>query len=235
MPTLVSWNLNGIDDHRLDERMEAACFSMLLRDEPPEIVALQEVVDRALVAHLRPHLKAAGFAMAVPPSSGDYYVIAGARAPLKLLGAELHPFATTRYGRALLVCTIAEGPRTWWVGTAHLESGREEGAARHAQLAEVVAGLAGHDGPGVFVGDTNLRAEEAGDLPARHDVTDAWEALGSPDASARTWSRPGTAPARWFRFDRCYTNRHAAPRALWTDAGDDASDHLALWARVEAR
>ena len=36
---LVSWNLNGLDPHHLDERMEAACLRLLLNGPPPDVVA----------------------------------------------------------------------------------------------------------------------------------------------------------------------------------------------------
>ena len=70
---LISWNLNGLDDRNLDVRTEAAMFQILLgapiesaviegfKPNVPDIILLQEVVERSYHAHVMPHLKAAGF------------------------------------------------------------------------------------------------------------------------------------------------------------------------------
>ena len=70
---LVSWNLNGLEDRELDLRTESAMFQLLLgapieqamqpgfKPNAPDVVVLQEVVERSYHAHVRPHLEAAGF------------------------------------------------------------------------------------------------------------------------------------------------------------------------------
>src|SRR5215475_7055859 len=38
VPTLLTWNVAGLDEVRLDERTEVSCFRALLRDPVPQIV-----------------------------------------------------------------------------------------------------------------------------------------------------------------------------------------------------
>jgi endonuclease/exonuclease/phosphatase family metal-dependent hydrolase len=232
--TLLSWNLNGLSPHRLDERMEAACVRLLTTD-PPDVVVFQEVVDRALVAHLRPHFGHAGFAQAVQPPSGEYYVALFVREPFKLEQAEIHPFQASDQGRVLLEATVAQGSTRWRIQTAHLESGPQGGAMRTGQLAYVMARLAAWDGPAVFAGDTNLRRREEIERPG---IQDAWQQAGAPPAAKGTWCWPpgGGKKARWFRFDRAYVNQRARVTGFVTmggepipeAGGEPASDHLGI-------
>lgn len=237
MPSLLTWNLNGLESDRLDERMEAACFSLLLGPSPPDLVLFQELVDRAVVAHVRPHFSRAGYAAALQPPTGEYFVGAFVRAPLKLVGADLHRLPSEQ-GRALLELAVLDKDRTWRIQTAHLESGPTAGSLRQAQLAYALDRLVEHPGPAVFAGDTNLREAEARATLTDRPIADAWESLGSPAGCQGTWTPPrGKGRPRWFRFDRVYGNAHArftaiAAHQAQTDLDPvDVSDHRAL--RVE--
>ena len=53
--SLVTWNVAGLDDCRLDERSEAQCLEDPLRPEPPSVIALQELVVRSWHAHWKHH------------------------------------------------------------------------------------------------------------------------------------------------------------------------------------
>ena len=62
---LVSWNLNGLEDREVDLRTESAMIQLLLgapiekailpgfKPNSPDIVLLQEVVERSYFAHVR--------------------------------------------------------------------------------------------------------------------------------------------------------------------------------------
>lgn len=234
MPRILTWNLNGLDAHRLDERTEAACLGLLLRDEPPDVVLLQEVVDRSLTAHLRPHFSNAGYMAAIQPASGEYYCAAFVRTPLKLTGAAMHPLRSPQ-GRVLLELEVMQGFTPWRIGTAHLESGPHASTERGEQLAYCLRRAAEHTGPAVFAGDTNLRAREHAGLVSEVGVRDAWIALGEDEASRSTWEPPGgRSVRRWFRFDRMYANDRVdltelSAFQLQIEGEDvDCSDHRAL-------
>jgi len=199
--SLVSWNLFGLEPYQLDVRTEAACFALLL-DDPPDIVCFQEVVDRTLQAHLKPHFSNAGYAHVVQPTDSEYYCAIFVKAPLRLVNAGLHPFPSSVMGRALLEARVDWDGTPVMVLTSHMESMREGGPARVEQLRQIAKRMGQHDGPAVFAGDTNLRdAEVKGlDLPG---IKDAWENGGTPETRF-TW-KPWKGRAK-ARFDRIYIN-----------------------------
>ena len=203
---VVSWNLNGLDAHELDRRMEAAALGLLMRQPQPEVLLFQEVTDRGLNAHLRRHLCAVGYAMALQPQTGSYYVAAFVRPPAVLTAATFHPLGG-QLGRGMLLLELTFQGESWQLGTAHLESGPPAGPTRIEQTERLLDVLDAHPGPAVFAGDTNLRDRELQDRIEQRGWADAWQATGrAPDEEA-TWSPPhGAAPMRLFRFDRAWVN-----------------------------
>lgn len=215
---LVTWNLDGLEPRKLDERTEAACLETLLAPEgPPDVVVLQEVVQRSLMAHLRHHFGHAGYSLMRQPADSEYYCVIFSRLPVK--AARAHRFPGTIMGRALLAVEVDVGGVVWRIGTAHLESLREGGKQRVKQANHVARWLRGWSGPAVFAGDTNLRDSELKKIDTT-DVVDAWEAMGRPSDSAYTWDLKrnvnlpvrGDRPPR-FRFDRVWC-KGCTPSAL---------------------
>lgn len=221
MPTLtvVTWNLFGLEERHLDERMEAACFHLLM-EAPPDVLLFQEVVDRSLRAHLLPHLRAAGYAVAPsePVSDSHYYGLVAVGPALRPEAAWRRPFPGSAMGRALLGIDAHWGDRSLRVCTAHLESLRPGAAQRQAQTRAVVDALGEVEGLALFGGDTNLR-EPVEPLLAAGGVRDAWEVGGRPDAAAVTWWAPGRRrPRTGPRFDRFWVRDGL--RVVSLDAGD---------------
>lgn len=208
MLTLVTWNLDGLEPRHLDVRTEAACLHLLLRPDPPDIVAVQEVVDRSWHAHLLPHFGHAGYTALHGRTDSEYYNAVFVRQPLVVRDAKLHRVPSAM-GRVLLDVSVGWGEHELRVVTGHLESLRSSADLRKLQLAYAVDRLLEHPGPAVFAGDTNLRDAELPGVPRLGEVVDAWEAAGSPPAHRFTWD-PNRVPNRRpggrarMRFDRVY-------------------------------
>lgn len=231
---VASWNLNGLDTTDLDVRTEAALFRMLLGGPPeevllagtppppPDVLLLQEVVERSFRAHLLPHLRASGYVVvpeAVPNRS--YFEIIAVHGSHTVVDTHLVRFDATIYDRWLTGVTIDGGVQIF---TGHMDSLADGSASRVRQLHQICEALG--SGPALFAGDTNLRDSEVGDLGG---ITDAWEAVGRPNAHRWTW-KGRRAKAR---YDRAYVAGMGI-RGFKTFGGEPigtgapASDHLGI-------
>lgn len=111
---VLTWNLNGLEEKFLDERSEAAVITIITGarlDEiergakpwsPPDVVLLQEVVERTYFAHVRQHLSAVGYTILpeVAPPRQTFEVIAF-RAPYTLYAYKSQPLTESVFGRVL--------------------------------------------------------------------------------------------------------------------------------------
>ena len=205
---VVSWNLNGLSEEQRDPRTEAALTEILLGipmkkllagaspKTPPDVVMLQEVVARTYHAHLRPHLRAAGFSIfpEEPPQRSYFEVIAVRDRPI--LEAHSRPFADSALGRYLTTVRIEQ----LTLMTAHLESLKSGSADRISQASHILWRL-GSTPRSLFLGDTNLRESEWSALHS-DGITDAWVAAGSDPSQKSTWGHRGAA----CRFDRAWSH-----------------------------
>lgn len=240
--SLITWNVAGLDDKRLDERTEAACLKVLLRTggpppggEPASVVFLQELVRRSWHGHWKHHLHHAGYTVipADPTATeSEYFSAIAVQKELRLGPTGVEPFPGSRMGRALVWANV-DG---WLVCTGHLESERAGSDERIAQLRAVVSRLEVWPGPAVFGGDTNLRVTEEPAVEGLDRVIDVWTALGRPADGKATWVG-GKIGAR---FDRVLVNQRVRPLSLSTfgaeilpEVGERASDHLGLWVTAE--
>ncbi len=202
---LISWNLNGLEDQNLDQRTEAAMFQMLLgapiekvmleglKPRSPDIIVLQEVVERTFHAHIKPHLKAAGFHIYPDvPTERSYFEIIASKQAFKNISYQ--NFEWTSQGRGLSIARLENGLT---IMTAHMESDKSGSSMRVDQAKEILTLMPKHT-PCVFAGDTNLRKKEW--LSLDHGkVMDAWEALGASKAHKTTWQN-GKYKARYDRI-----------------------------------
>lgn len=218
---LLTWNVAGLHEERLDERSEAQCLAALLRPVPFDAIALQEVVRRSWHGHWRHHLAAAGYRV-VPAdpttTASEYFALLAVRAELGPVG-DAAPFRGSRMGRALVWADF----RGWRVLTSHLESERAGRRERVHQAGAALARLRAHGGPAVFAGDANLRVEEEAEVEGLADVDDAWVLAGSPESSRATW-----IGGRGARFDRVWCSRGLAVASFETLGDRALSDHLGL-------
>ena len=189
---LVSWNINGLEDRELDVRTESALFQLLLgapiekavlpgfKPNSPDIVLLQEVVERSFFAHVKPHLEAAGFTVyPAKPTESSYFEVIGVKS--KILDASFIKFPWSDYGRGLTEVKV-EGLT---IMTAHMES-MKPGAKQRVDQGQFIIDRMQERGPCIFAGDTNLRKAEWAEINKGY-VDDAWEYVGSVKKQRTTW------------------------------------------------
>lgn len=218
MPTLrlISWNLDGLDERHLDQRTEAAVRAVLSRT--PDVVFFQEVTRRSHFAHLRPWMQGVGYTVAPAGLTeiSHYGCMVFVRQGLGVRAATREEFPGSEMGRSLVTVRVGWGEVELLLLTAHLESLSYGSEQRVRQLDVVLKALAAHRGPAVFAGDTNLRDREVAGKPIR----DAWQQLGSPDATRYTFDTvaiPNKAGRiNRARYDRIFLNDHPgwSPRGL---------------------
>ena len=241
---ILSWNVNGLDAARLDSRIEQLCTEIVLGVDlsdaltgevrpMPAVVCLQEVVRRAHLATIGPHLRAAGFVLYPEKPArdeGDYLLLA-VRPPWRIDEVAAHAFGDSPLARAWLEATIVHqaGARAR-VLTAHMESLRSGSGSRVAQCVELDSRIRASAEPCVFAGDTNLRDEEwARARDGGVAMRDAFELAGAPRAHRHTWwpERRG----RGYRFDRVWLD---AKRAWTVELGTRRRPRLSDHAAIEA-
>jgi endonuclease/exonuclease/phosphatase family metal-dependent hydrolase len=219
---VLTWNLNGLDDTKLDERTEAAVFISVTGytvrqlangkkpHHAPDVLMFQEVTERTFEAHLNTHLPRGGYTLypATPPERETFEVIA-VRKPAQIIRAQTVPLERSLYGRNLTIVDVDGVPGMTApirLLTAHFDSGVEEGPVRVAAAKQVAAAM---NERSLFAGDTNMRNAEWDQVADGLGLVDAWEAVGSPDDLKRTWRMF----ERGARFDR-----------IWLGAGLHAVD-----------
>jgi len=189
---LVSWNLNGLEDRELDVRTESAMFQLLLgasieeavlpgfKPNSPDIVLLQEVVERSFHAHIKPHLEAAGFTLyPTAPTESSYFEIIAVKS--KIVESSFTEFPWSDQGRGLSMVKI-DGLTIF---TAHMES-MKSGAKQRVDQGQFIIDKMQESGPCIFAGDTNLRKAEWKAINQGY-VNDAWEYVGSVEKQRTTW------------------------------------------------
>lgn len=243
---VLTWNVDGLNESRLGQRMEQVCLEVLVggdlraaiegRPTPPMpgVIVLQEVVHVGHRGYFAPHLSAAGFTMwpTAAPADTEHYELLAVGPRWSIEACERRPFDHSPLGRACTVASIRQraSGRRLTVLTAHMESLRSGKDARLDQARQIDAWMRAADGPAIFAGDTNLRASEWRALARGVGFRDAFEVLGSPADARVTW-RPEDAEVG-FRFDRVWLAGPVEARELKVRERPTVSDHAAVEATL---
>lgn len=156
---VLSWNLDGLCSKALARRTDAAVS--VIRNNAPHLVLLQEVVVDSL-RQFRGALQA-DYHVVIQRSSADYFcAILVHRSTGKITASGSEPFDNSVMGRGLVWANVRlkAMPRDCLVMTAHLESTKDYGESRKAQLREAWDRMRAAEGNAIFAGDLNLRDRE---------------------------------------------------------------------------
>jgi endonuclease/exonuclease/phosphatase family metal-dependent hydrolase len=239
---LLTWNLNGLEDKHLDDRMEAAVFTAILGarldeleagapgSQPPDIMVFQEVTRRVFQSQLAMHLPAGGYHLRphTAPDRETFEVIAY-RPPYVLRAYDAQALYGSQYSRFLHIADFTDQTNNEVrVMTGHFDSGTDSSKIRLGQLRQVNSLLGA---TGVFAGDANLRKAEWTEAKSRLGMRDVWELLGEPPETRYTWRHDEYKA----RFDRVFVGENLTPLSMVGYGSEDLpgrampiSDHLGL-------
>ncbi|XP_077126085.1 tyrosyl-DNA phosphodiesterase 2 isoform X1 [Ranitomeya variabilis] len=241
--TLLTWNIDGIDQSNLQERARGVCSYLALYS--PDIVFLQEVIP-PYYEYLKK--RAVSYTIIVGNEDGYFIAIMLKKSRVKLLSQEIVPFPSTVMMRNLLIANVDICGQNICLMTSHLESTKEHASERQKQLQIVLKKI--QEMPAsttvIFGGDTNLRDQEVGKiggLPS--NILDIWELLGKPEHCRYTWDTKmnNNLKASYtcrLRFDRIFyraaeDGSQVVPHSLdlvgteKLDCGRFPSDHWGLF------
>ncbi|KAM9308309.1 tyrosyl-DNA phosphodiesterase 2 [Gastrophryne carolinensis] len=203
--TLLTWNIDGIDQANLQERARGVCSYIALYT--PDVVLLQEVIP-PYYEYLKK--RAVSYTIITGNDDGYFTAIMLRKSRVKLISQEIIPFPSTSMMRNLLVVNVNVCGNPICLMTSHLESTKEFANERMKQL-KIVLQKMSEVPPStsvIFGGDTNLRDKEVqniGGLP--NNILDIWEFLGRPEHCRYTWDTKVNnnlkiSYASRLRFDR---------------------------------
>ncbi|KRX54671.1 Tyrosyl-DNA phosphodiesterase 2 [Trichinella sp. T9] len=205
--SILSWNLDGLDNRNIVSRVNAACDEIL--ELEPSVLFFQEVVPENFEV-LKRRL---GEKYQVLENNDRYYYHTSIfihRTNLECTEHHVVDFARTSMNRNMFIALIEfDGDVQLCLVNSHLESGRKESRIRKSQLEEIWSLMAASpdDVTVFFGGDTNLGFGELKAVPA--NVTDLFQDCGSPVDACLTWDPATNAnlniPKRCRqRFDRIF-------------------------------
>ncbi|KAM3928283.1 tyrosyl-DNA phosphodiesterase 2 [Leptodactylus fuscus] len=241
--TLLTWNVDGIDQSNLGERARGVCSYLALYS--PDVIFLQEVIP-PYYEYLKK--RAVSYTIITGNEDGYFTAIMLKKSRVKLISHEIVPFPSTVMMRNLLVANVNICGHNICLMTSHLESTKEYSKERMKQLRIVLKKI--QEVPPsttvIFGGDTNLRDKEVEQIGGLPDNTlDIWEFLGKPERCRYTWDTKINNNLRLpyasrLRFDRIFyrtavDGSQVVPQSLdligteKLDCGRFPSDHWGLF------
>lgn len=249
--SLLTWNIDGLDERDLEERTTAVFQTILLKQ--PDVVFLQEVIAPSFtLLKQKLNSKYHFFAPDFPPEH-YFVVILVKQAPYLSPGSlDCLSYPGTSMGRQLLQLPLSFKGLEIVVLTSHLESMKDYSAERKAQLRTAFDVMVKKMREGknvcIFGGDLNVREAEVKSVKVPEGIVDAWQTCGSDVSSQFTWDVKNNDNLHWpypnkphARYDRVYCISSTAAGGLQPThfelVGQDRlykcgrfpSDHWGLW------
>jgi len=187
--SVLSWNIDGLDERELDIRTLSVCD--IINERLPEIVMLQEVVDGS--SQIIKSLCQQNYKYATCSKRSEYYnaMLYKKDNNLKVEKVlEWRDFENTAMGRHLLSQEITFHNQVFTIMTTHLESLKDYSPQRKDQLQDCFSKMLGKSENQcvIFGGDLNLREPEInaiGGIPEK--IKDSWIESGMAKDKKFTW------------------------------------------------
>ncbi|KAL7074511.1 hypothetical protein ACQ4LE_006321 [Meloidogyne hapla] len=183
--TLLSWNVDGLDDRQREKRFTAALY--IIAKTNPEVIFLQEMVE-PLMPQLNGLMSSMYNTFIQKPNCGYFCIILVSK-NIKIIKDEFIPFENTTMGRGMLIVEGIWQNLKLKLLNSHLESTADYSNARSSQFAKCLEQIELmtkiDETLAIFGGDLNIRDKEVGNLP--ESIKDVWVEAGSKAQYRYTW------------------------------------------------
>ncbi|XP_077540844.1 tyrosyl-DNA phosphodiesterase 2-like isoform X1 [Haemaphysalis longicornis] len=216
--TLITWNVDGLNQDFLHQRISAIC--RLTLSWAPDVIYLQEIVPE-----IEPEIRLRFPQYLYLPGDRQGYYVATLlnKNTVNCTSHSVVPFSSTKMERHIIFAEATFNGKPVVLLNTHLESMGYSTEVRQVQLRRCfrMCRKEAAEKTVIFGGDLNLRDREVdsiGGVPG--DVQDMWVASGSDPSCRYTWDmerndnldfRDKGKPQ--LRFDRVYV-RHSLPPSL---------------------
>jgi len=210
--TVISWNIDGLDDRHIDIRTNA--FLSIINENEPDFVFLQEIINYSETV-IRSVL-ANQYDFYIDSQWESYYcgILIKKRSQIKTIsGLNITPFKGSRMGRKLLWVMVNIFGIDIKLMTSHLESTKQGSEERKIQLSMAFAEMLDGGAPcSIFAGDMNVRDFELRQLNSPpNPIVDVCDLLCSDSKDMATWEpkenkniSTDLSAVPGLRFDRMY-------------------------------
>jgi endonuclease/exonuclease/phosphatase family metal-dependent hydrolase len=214
---LLTWNLDGLSEIPLSQRLEDICSLLLSVD--PDVILFQEIIP-AIVRILDQNMMRFGYYcidLESISTSFPYFCRNYLKITLRssFIESDFMKFPQSRMYRGMNMFQLQFEQKKILIINTHLESCKESTEERKNQLHQCFNLLLNHSsGPAILAGDLNLRDSEVKSkkefpelkkqlIRNNYQIIDCWEHVGSPPHSRFTWFM-NSQPQIRARFDRVY-------------------------------
>lgn len=236
--TLLTWNIEGLNQDRVIERAMAICDE--IEEHEADIVYLQEIIPKTWDAITERLQHQYYFYRDEMPRRYFHILMIRIHSDVEVQGdVQTMKFPNSTQSRHLLHIPVRFHNIEMHLLTSHLESLNKDAPERKNQLKtvfELMSGLAESQGKTcIFGGDMNITGREVEQAGFPENFGDVWEMCGSDMTKRCTWD--SSEPR--MRLDRLHICPKESPlqpdtfdligEALLANYGVYPSDHLGVW------